>query len=77
MEQLLTTVLLSDRDGDFTIEGKEANMLLLRLRSFESEAGQLELDETKLGVLLSHGHEGSRAGSLREIMTLLRTSSAN
>lgn len=62
-EQLLATVLRTDRDGDFKIDDKEANVLILRMKNH----GGIEFDEGRVRDALT-----KTDGSLRGLMTIIR-----
>lgn len=62
-EQLLATVLRTDRDGDFKIDDKEANVLILRMKNH----GGIEFDEGRVRDALTKTH-----GSLGGLMTIIR-----
>lgn len=62
-EQLLATVLRTDRDGDFRIDEREANILILRMRNH----GGIDFDEGRVRDALT-----KTDGSLRGLMNIIR-----
>jgi hypothetical protein len=62
-EQLLATVLRTDRDGDFRIDDREANVLILRMKNH----GGIEFDEGRVRDALT-----KTDGSLTGLMTIIR-----
>lgn len=62
-EQLISTVLRTDRDGDFKIDEREANVLILRMKNY----GGIEFDEEEVREALL-----KTDGSLRGFMEIVR-----
>ena len=62
-EQLLATVLRTDRDGDLQIDDREANILILRMKN----RGGLEFNEERVRSALLQTN-----GSVRALLNILR-----
>eukprot|EP00549_Striatella_unipunctata_P004934 CAMPEP_0118723250 /NCGR_PEP_ID=MMETSP0800-20121206/31899_1 /TAXON_ID=210618 ORGANISM="Striatella unipunctata, Strain CCMP2910" /NCGR_SAMPLE_ID=MMETSP0800 /ASSEMBLY_ACC=CAM_ASM_000638 /LENGTH=274 /DNA_ID=CAMNT_0006631655 /DNA_START=59 /DNA_END=883 /DNA_ORIENTATION=+ len=68
MQSVLTTVMRSDRDGNFTISGNEMKYLLMRMRNMPN----VEFEEEVFKAQLEKAHPNAEGVKLADLMELFR-----